>query len=93
MDDKGGRTKSPAHQPDDDGSSLERTAKALQENVSRSAPVAAASYSLIGGITVLGLIGYAVDRWQGTSPWCLLGGLLLGLIAGFYGLAKVVWRR
>ena len=33
---------------------------------------------------------YCVER---TSPWFLLGGLLLGLIVGFYELSKAVWRR
>ena len=33
----------------------------------------------------------AIDRWRGTSPWFLLGGLLLGLIVGFYELAKAIW--
>lgn len=72
---------------------LERTAKSLQENVTNSATVASASYSLTGGIILFGVIGYSLDRWKGTSPWFLLGGLLLGLVVGFYQLAKVVWYR
>jgi len=54
--------------------------------------VALASYTLIGAILVLGGIGYVMDRWLGTSPWFLLGGLLVGLVVGFYELAKAVWR-
>ena len=75
------------------GSGLERSAKSFQENVTRSAPIAAASYTLIGAIIMLGLIGYGLDQWRGTSPWFLLGGLLLGIIVGFYDLARVVWKR
>ncbi len=75
------------------GRPFEKAAKAFQENVRRAGPVAAASYTLIGAIILLGGIGYAVDRWRGTSPWFLLGGLLLGLIVGFYELAKAVWPR
>jgi F0F1-type ATP synthase assembly protein I len=79
-------------EPDDKGKfSLEKTAKAFQENVTRAGPVAAASYALIGAIILLGGIGYALDRWRGTSPWFLLGGLLLGIVVGFYELAKAVW--
>ena len=78
---------------EDSGSPLERAAKAFQENVTRSGPVAAASYTLIGAILLLGGIGYAVDRWRGTTPWFLLGGLLLGLIVGFYELARTVWPQ
>ncbi len=50
------------------------------------------SYSLIGAILLLGGIGYAVDEWQGTSPWFLLGGLVFGLVVGFYELAKAVFK-
>ena len=78
---------------DKGGLFLERAAKAFQENVTRAGPVALASYTLIGAISLLGGIGYAADRWRGTSPWFLLGGLLLGLIVGFYELAKAVWPR
>ena len=64
--------------------------EAFQETVRKSAPAAMGSYSLIGAILLLGGIGYAVDLWRGTSPWFLLGGLVLGLVVGFYELAKTV---
>jgi F0F1-type ATP synthase assembly protein I len=54
--------------------------------------VAGASYTLVGAIILLGGIGYAVDRWQGTAPWFLVAGLALGIIVGFYELIKTVWR-
>lgn len=69
-----------------------RGLKALQATISRSGPAATVSYTLIGAIVLLGGIGYAIDEWQGTSPWFLLGGLMLGLIVGFYELAKVLWH-
>ena len=72
---------------------VERSLGYFQDTVRSSGPAATASYTLIGAIILLGGIGYAVDEWQGTSPWFLLGGLLLGLIVGFYELAKTVWRR
>jgi F0F1-type ATP synthase assembly protein I len=72
---------------------LARSAQSLQDNVRRSGSVAGASYTLIGAIMLLGGIGYALDRWRDTSPWFLLGGLLLGLIVGFYELAKTVWHK
>jgi F0F1-type ATP synthase assembly protein I len=71
---------------------LARSARRFQENVERAGPAAGASYSLIGAILLLGGVGYAVDRWRGTSPWGLLVGLALGLIVGFYELAMTVWR-
>ena len=79
--------------PDDRDFSLARSLRSLQDNVRRSGPAAAASYSLIGAIILLGGIGYALDYWRGTSPWFLLTGLLAGIIVGFYELAKTVWRR
>ena len=70
-----------------------RSLKYLQENIRRSGPAASASYTLIGAIVLLGGIGYAADWWRGTSPWFLLAGLLMGLVVGFYELAKTVWHR
>ena len=67
--------------------------RAFQDNVRKSGPAASASYALIGAIILLGGLGYAVDLWQGTSPWFMLAGLLLGIIVGFYELAKAVWPR
>jgi F0F1-type ATP synthase assembly protein I len=80
--------------PDDDrGRFIQRSLRSFQRNVTRSGGAAGASYTLIGAILLLGGIGYFADRWQGTSPWFLMGGLLLGIVVGFYELAKTVWRR
>jgi F0F1-type ATP synthase assembly protein I len=67
--------------------------KALSATVARSGPTAMAGYTLIGAIVMLGGIGYAVDMWRGTSHGFLIGGLALGLIVGFYELAKTMWRQ
>jgi F0F1-type ATP synthase assembly protein I len=67
--------------------------KSLQTTISRSGPAATVSYTLIGAIVLLGGIGYAVDEWRGTSPWFLFAGLVLGLIVGFYELAKTIWSK
>lgn len=80
--------------PDDErGTPLERSLEAFQESVRKSGPAANSSYTLTGAILLLGGIGYAVDVWWGTKPWFLLAGLLLGLVVGFYELAKAVWKR
>ncbi len=73
--------------------SYSRSAKSLQENAERAGSAAGAAYALVGGILVLGGIGYAVDKWRDTSPWGLLIGLLLGVIVGFYDLVKTTARR
>ena len=77
----------------DPGSPLERSARALQKNAEQSGAAAGASYTLIGAILLLGGIGYGVDYWRGTSPWGLLAGLLLGIVVGFYELARTVWKK
>jgi len=80
-------------QGNDRARSLGRSLRALQTSVQRAGPAAAASYSLIGAILLFGGIGYACDRWLGTEPRCLIGGLMFGMLVGFYQLAKAVWRR
>jgi F0F1-type ATP synthase assembly protein I len=72
--------------------SFGRTIQVFQENVTRAGPAATASYSLVGAIVVLGGLGYAVDRWLGSAPWGAFGGLMLGLVVGFYELVKAVRR-
>jgi ATP synthase protein I len=66
--------------------------RAFQENVQRAGPAATASYTLIGGILLLGGLGYWADQSWGTSPWGLLTGLLLGIAAGFYAIVKSTLR-
>jgi F0F1-type ATP synthase assembly protein I len=72
---------------------LARSLRYMQESLRRSGPAAAAGYTLIGAILLLGGIGYALDAWRGTSPWFLISGLLLGLIVGFFELAKIIWHK
>ena len=68
--------------------SLARATEALQDNVARSGRAAGASYTLIGGIILLGGLGYVLDGRLGTKPWLLVGGLVLGIIVGFYEIVK-----
>ena len=71
---------------------FERSMRAFQENAQRAGPAASAAYTLTGGILVLGGLGYAVDRWLQTSPWFLLTGLVVGIVAGFYALVMSTRR-
>jgi F0F1-type ATP synthase assembly protein I len=77
---------------EDPGRDVRGSLNAFQENLRRAGPAAAAGYTLIGAILLLGGLGYAIDRWRGTAPWFLLAGLLLGIVVGFYELARTVWR-
>lgn len=72
--------------------SVTRSIRVFQENVNQAGPAATASYSLVGAIVVLGGLGYAADRWLGSAPWGAFGGLMLGLVVGFYELVKAVRR-
>jgi F0F1-type ATP synthase assembly protein I len=78
---------------DDRPRSLNRSLQNLQATVQKAGPAATISYSLIGAIGFMGLVGYGLDTWLGTWPWLLVGGLLFGVATGFYLLAKEVWRR
>jgi F0F1-type ATP synthase assembly protein I len=78
---------------DESESFISRSSRSFQQNVEKSGSAAGASYTLIGAIILLGGVGYALDRWLGTSPWFLLGGLIAGLIVGFYELARTVWHK
>ena len=78
---------------DGDKNFLQRSTESLQENAERAGPAAGASYTLIGAILVLGGLGYAIDRWRGTAPWFLVGGLLLGIVVGMWELAKTVIHK
>lgn len=63
----------------------------LQKIVKQSGPAMNASYSLIAAVMLLGALGYLIDRWRNSSPVFLLCGLLMGLVVGFYEIAKIIW--
>ena len=44
-------------------------------------------------IMVGALLGYGLDRWLSTRPWLMLVGMLLGTIAGFRNLYRVLSRQ
>ena len=48
---------------------------------------------LIGAPIGGGIIGWALDRWLGTSPWFLLGLLALATIAAFRNIIKISKER
>ena len=48
-----------------------------------------ASYTLVGSVLGLSLLGYFLDNVFDTKPWLLLSGILLGVVIGLYGVAKV----
>jgi ATP synthase protein I len=49
--------------------------------------------TLVACIVVGYLLGSALDRRFGTSPWLVVVGVLLGTAAGFVGLFRMVSRN
>jgi len=43
---------------------------------------------LAGAVAGLALVGYWVDGKFGTSPWGILGGVLIGIVGGLYNMVK-----
>ena len=65
----------------------------FQKFLAKSGPSASASYALIGAVLVFALVGYFIDNHYQSSPWFTLGGTFLGLLVGFYQLAKTIWPK
>ena len=76
----------------DDTDNQARAVESLQNNLQRAEPTILVSYGLIGAILFLGGAGYLADRWLGTSPWLLLSGLVVSLVAGLYRLGRIALR-
>ena len=38
---------------------------------------------IVSGILVGSVIGYGMDYWLDTTPWCFFAGVLLGIAGGF----------
>ncbi len=55
-----------------------------QEVTRKSGLVYTAVFSFVGAVIVCLLIGWGLDRWLGTSPWCVVGGIVVGAAVGFY---------
>jgi len=55
-----------------------------QEANRKSGMAYAAALALFASVASFCGLGWLADRWFGTAPWLLAGGLVLGSIAGFY---------
>jgi F0F1-type ATP synthase assembly protein I len=75
------------------GPSWLRSLQSFQSGIQQAGPAATAGYTLIGAIGLCGALGYGMDSWLGSAPTGLVSGLLIGVGAGMYLLARQVWRR
>ncbi len=46
--------------------------------------VSAIGTNFVLSVAAAGLLGWLLDLWLKTKPWCVLGGLIAGLIVGFF---------
>jgi ATP synthase protein I len=49
----------------------------------------AAGITLFAAVASFTVIGYLLDRWFGTQPWFLIGGIVLGSGAGLFEFIRI----
>ena len=59
------------------------------ETIRKSGLAYSAALALLGSVIFLLIIGWILDSFLGTSPWCLVGGIVFGSIIGFYQFFKI----
>ena len=74
-------------------SNLANSFSYLQKIIKQAGPAMGASYTLLGSVLILGTLGYFIDKWRDSSPIFLILGLVIGIIVGFYEIAKVIWAK
>ncbi len=60
--------------------------------VRKSGIVYTAVFSLLFSVLTMLFVGWALDAWLKTSPWMLVGGIVLGSIVGFYQFIRLMSR-
>ncbi|MEO1237451.1 MAG: AtpZ/AtpI family protein [Planctomycetota bacterium] len=74
------------------GLAAPRRASAADDERRGKWAAAGAGMELAVGIGMFAGIGFLIDRWLGSLPWCTVVGALLGMAAGMYQLIKAVRR-
>ncbi len=78
---------------DPSGFELGKSFVYFQKIVRESGPAAIASYTLLVSVIIFTILGRYMDKVQATEPFWLLIGIGLGLVTGFYHLAKMIWSK
>ncbi|HLL16154.1 MAG TPA: AtpZ/AtpI family protein [Pyrinomonadaceae bacterium] len=68
-------------------------AKQDDQNINRkSGALIGAVMALSSSIVSCLIVGWLLDRWLGTSPWLIVVGIIVGSVAGFMHLIRVMSR-
>jgi F0F1-type ATP synthase assembly protein I len=59
------------------------------ETIRKSGLAYSAALALVGSVIFMLFIGWVLDSFLGTAPWCLLGGIIVGAAIGFYQFFKI----
>jgi len=79
--------------PRSDAPRREEGRPAFHRYLREAGPYLDASWTMTAAL-LLGLgLGWWLDRKLGTGPWLMLGGILLGIVVGMYGIARVAFPR
>ena len=77
---------------DDNDNHLGKSLKQFQRFLRQAGPAAAASYTLLASVLLIGGAGFIIDQYFDSTPTGLIIGLGLGLVIGFYELAKSIFK-
>lgn len=59
------------------------------ESIRKSGLAYGAVIALVGSILIFLGVGWALDKYFNTAPWCLVGGIILGAVIGFYQFIRI----
>jgi ATP synthase protein I len=59
------------------------------ETIRKSGLAYAAAITLFASVAFLLGVGWALDRWLNSSPWGMVGGIILGSVVGLYQFVRI----
>jgi F0F1-type ATP synthase assembly protein I len=63
--------------------------ESVADTIRKSGLAYSAALALLGSVVFMMIIGWVLDTFFGTSPWLLVGGIVLGSVIGFYQFFKI----